>query len=243
MKTIAVQSPHRVKAHPALFCVQLGLSLASQGHRVCIVEYNLTTPDLYSHFSEETDKKFINQYFRGKTDDADNYFTTITSPDVPEVQLEAGFADPDKNATRDVLNWNSQDSINSLRQLLRLQQKTKNMGVEYLLIVTNKGLSMWFINSISISDVLVKIMPVGEAWIDGLYQTLRATLDTINPTVQLVCNGPVSTSDKEKYEAQIQERFKKMPERRVEVLGWILWDWDVIEGDIDGLATRLANFE
>ncbi len=174
-KCIAFHSYKGGTGKTTLAC-NLAVSLAKNGHRVFLLDLDVSAPSIQAYFNKEP-KKWINDFLMDAADIDDlaiDMTHLITGNDPNEIQdskgkLWIGFSNPRKEEIYKIEGGKEEISkMQLLRKFILLRERLiSDYNVDYILFDTSPGIRYWSINALAIADILFLTLKMGDLDIDG----------------------------------------------------------------------------
>jgi len=162
MKAIGL---HSFKGGAGKTFIALNLSyILSKVNRVCLVDFDLRAPSLYTFFKGN---EYIN-HLLAKRDDPEKYLVRIFD------NLSVILASPDLNEIKRDIQKNEKEEMRLLEGLLDLKSFLEKK-FDYVVFDTSPGLSYRSINSMLISDIILFVCRPEKIDLEGLRKLAKVT--------------------------------------------------------------------
>ncbi len=159
---------------------------ASQGKRVCLLDFDLYAPSLGMYFRKKP-TTFLNNLLRGDLDQPDgevdvaSVVTDVSSELGLKGKLFIGFASPSKEDISDIEFQHDQKW--QLKAIKRFQsfknQLFEELELDCLLLDTSPGIRYWSINSLAMANMLFLIMKTSDMDIEGTKRMVNDIYDVL----------------------------------------------------------------
>ena len=174
-KCIAFHSYKGGTGKTTLACNLAG-SLAKKGHRVFLLDLDVSAPSIQAYFEKEP-KKWVNDFLLD-TADVDDFALDLTylingnDKNVTQEnkgKLWVGFSNPKKEEIYKIEGGKEEISkMQLLRKFILLRERLiSDYGIDYLIVDTSPGIRYWSINALAIADILFLTLKMGDLDIDG----------------------------------------------------------------------------
>lgn len=248
MISLAIHS-HKGGVGKTTIAVNMAVLLAKQGKNVCLIDFDFVGPNLYTFF-EETDKKYLNEYFWNSAPLEDCLFNVKDELKLVG-NLYLGLGDPATESMNAVIELDSNGAMKMLQDSFKIKNalKKKPFDIDYFILDTTPGLALATVNSFLVTDNILFIIKFSNADINGTIHLISGLLDSLtNETAIIANNIPVQflqdKKEQKRIEEKIVDKIKDKTGVEIDFLGWLQRDDDlqVIEymhavKHLDGLPT------
>ena len=159
---------------------------ASQGRKVCLLDFDLYAPSLGMYFRKRP-TIFLNNLLRGDLDQSsgeaeiNSVVTDISSELGLKGKLFIGFASPSKEDISDIEFQHDQKW--QLKAIKRFQsfknQLFEEQDLDCLLLDTSPGIRYWSINSLAMANMLFLVMKTSDMDIEGTKKMVNDIYDVL----------------------------------------------------------------
>lgn len=147
--------------------VNLAASYASEGKKVCLIDFDVYAPSLVSYFDASPDY-YIHDVLTG--DAGINEVLVDYSKELGvKGELHVAFSSPAKEDIHGVeIRYDDNFQLKALREFLAVKkQLLERDGFDYIFIDTSPGIRYWSINALATADVLFLMLKVNDMDING----------------------------------------------------------------------------
>ncbi|MCW4016741.1 MAG: ParA family protein [Candidatus Bathyarchaeota archaeon] len=170
-----------------LLSVNLAMTFANLGKKVCLLDLDLRAPSLSSTFNNTTNC-WINNYLN-KSCKAENILSECTPQYIKDGHLFVGLANPSTEAIRDMSSKDRKWEMEALGRLLSLKEHLlTDMNFDYVVCDSSPGLQYSSINAIVIADVVLVVTSVDKSDVDGTQRMIRDLYDLYEKKTGIVVN-------------------------------------------------------
>ncbi len=171
-----------------LFSVNLALSLANRGNRVCLLDLDFRAPSLYAIFKTVKTEYSLNDYLNGICEIGD-VLTDCGSNYLTNGKLSIGFADSSIDAVRDMVSKDRNWEMEALHRLLSLKESLpKELHFDYVIFDTGPGLQYSSINAIVSADVVFVITTFEKSDIEGTQRMINDLYELFKKKTEVIIN-------------------------------------------------------
>ena len=168
-KCIAFHSYKGGTGKTTLAC-NLAVSLVKKGHRVFLLDLDVSAPSIQAYFEKEP-KKWINDFLSDNADveEIATDLTGLVNANDKNGKLWVGFSNPKKEEIYKIEGGKEEISkMQLLRKFILLRERLiSDFNVDFVIIDTSPGIRYWSINALAIADLLFLTLKMGDLDIDG----------------------------------------------------------------------------
>jgi MinD-like ATPase involved in chromosome partitioning or flagellar assembly len=238
--TIVVHS-HKGGSGKTLLSINLAALLVNEGKRVAVIDLDMTAPSLQT-YALEREGKYLNDYLSKDAQLEDVIFDATYILDTKvDGKLFMMLSDVSGDAisklgqrTKDVLI----EDLYLLMDIVKNQLPKDPYNIDYIIVDTSPGLSTASINGVALADMLIVLMKLSNADIDGSYHFLKTIHRVLKPNTKILVNQiPQSFLDKnglQQTETLLNREISdKIDKGKIEFLGIIEFDGEIIEKELE----------
>jgi MinD-like ATPase involved in chromosome partitioning or flagellar assembly len=171
-----------------LFSVNLALSLANRGNRVCLLDFDFRAPSLHAIFKKAKTEYLLNDYLNGIYE-IDDVLTDCGSNYLTKGKLSIGFADSSIDALRDMVSKDRNWEMKALHKLLSLKESlAKELHFDYVIFDTGPGLQYSSINAIVIADFVYVITTFEKSDVEGTQRMISDLYELFKKKTEVIVN-------------------------------------------------------
>ncbi|MHA2504062.1 MAG: P-loop NTPase [Candidatus Kariarchaeaceae archaeon] len=246
MLSFAVHS-HKGGVGKSTLSMNLAIMLAKRGKRVCILDYDLGGPNLYTFFDHKP-QAYLDDYFQDRAKTADVIQDVTDQYDISG-RLFVGLTNPSSENVSYMANMGSNEAMQMLQASFKLRRDLKSdpYKIDYLILDTTPGLAFTTVNSFLLTDLIVFIIKFSNSDIEGTISMISGLMEQLNNKATLISNSiPTSKLDDTALighlEGQIKTKIIKQTDiTDIDFLGWIPYDEQLIEREFDNMVAELQN--
>jgi chromosome partitioning protein len=178
-KTIAFHS-YKGGTGKTTLITNVASHFASQGHKVCLLDFDLYAPSLSMYFRKKP-STYLNDLLNGQAG-IDDVLTDLSSELGLKGQLLVGFSSPRKEDINEIdAKHDSKWQLEALKRFLAVKKQLfEKNGVEYLFLDTSPGIRYWSINSLATADLMFLLMKDSDIDIEGTRKMINDIYDSLS---------------------------------------------------------------
>jgi len=170
-----------------LLSVNLAMTFAGKGNKVCLLDLDLRAPSLSSTFNNNS-THWMNDYLN-KACNIDNILTECTPSYIKGGQLFVGLADPSTVAIREMSSKDRKWGMKALGRLLALKNALlKDRNFDYVIVDASPGLQYSSINAIVVSDMVLVVTSIDRSDVDGTQRMIHDLYDLYEKKTGIIVN-------------------------------------------------------
>jgi MinD-like ATPase involved in chromosome partitioning or flagellar assembly len=201
-----------------LLSLNLAAILAKLGKKVCLFDFDLRAPSLFSILKVERIEYWLNDYLNSACE-IGKVVVDLSSRVSGNGRFCSVFANPATEAIRDILNKSSRWEMRALEKLLSLRNTMLNdQEFNYLVFDTSPGLQYSSINAIVAADFVIVATTSDRSDVDGTQRMLRELYGAFGTKTGLVFNKVLDSGSK-LHRDELGSRVKEV--YRVPLLGLV----------------------
>jgi MinD-like ATPase involved in chromosome partitioning or flagellar assembly len=172
-KTFALHS-YKGGTGKTTLITNLAASLAKEGKRVCLLDFDLYAPSLATYFRKDS-RYYLYDVLNGNVDISD-ILIDVSSELRLDGKLLLGFSSPRKEDVQEVeLRHNLKWQLKAVRRFLSAKKTLiEDYDLDYVFLDTGPGIRYWSINTLATADILFLTMKISDMDIEG---TKKMTAD------------------------------------------------------------------
>jgi len=170
-----------------ILSVNLAMTFADRGKKVCLLDMDLRAPSLISTFMNRN-TFWVNDYLN-KACNVDGFLTEQTPCFVHGGQLFVGLANPSTEAIREMSSKDRKWGMEALARLLALKTfLLDELGFDYIIVDSSPGLQYSSINAIVAADVVLVVTSIDKSDVQGTERMLYDLYDLYEKKTGIVVN-------------------------------------------------------
>ncbi len=206
--------------------------LSQSGKATCLIDMDFRAPSLNTMFDYEPDH-WINDYLEGRCE-LNSALVDMSSKLGLEGKLLIGFANPDVNTAREMMEKGKKWHLTAFQRLTKAKEDLLGDGVEYLILDTSPGVHYSAVNAIVASDDVVVVTTTYKSDLDGISNLIGGIYELLGKNVSILVNkvapAVVATDKGSKVGKWLEDEFK------LDVIGMIPCYCEVL--DFDGILEK-----
>jgi MinD-like ATPase involved in chromosome partitioning or flagellar assembly len=178
-KTIALHS-YKGGTGKTTLITNLAARFASQGLKVCLLDFDLYAPSLSTYFQKKP-SAYLNDLLNGQAE-----ISEILVDMTAELELKGkffvGFSSSRKEDVNEIdLKHDSKWQLQALGRFLSAKQKLfEEYKLDYLFLDTSPGIRYWSINMLATADLLFLLMKDSDMDIEGTRKMVNDIYDSLS---------------------------------------------------------------
>jgi MinD-like ATPase involved in chromosome partitioning or flagellar assembly len=187
-----------------LFSVNLALSLAKRGKKVCLLDLDFRAPSLNAIFEDTKSERWLNDYLN-QICKIDEVLMDCNSNYVTKGRMFVGLANPSTHAIRDMISKDRNWEMKALCSLLSLKESLlKELHFNYVIFDTSPGLQYNSINAIVSADVVFVVTTLEKSDVEGTQRMISDLYELFEKKTEIIVNkipnGFVHSENQKKLE-------------------------------------------
>jgi len=171
-----------------LLSVNLAMTYASRGKRVCLFDLDFRAPSLQVAFKIDGNGYWLNDYLNGIYD-VEKVLVGLPQRSGRKGELLIGLANPSTEAIREMSAKDRKWEMKALGRLLSLKDSLLNeMEFDYLIWDTSPGLHYSSINAIVSTDVALVVTTIDASDIEGTKRMTHELYDLFEKKTGILMN-------------------------------------------------------
>jgi MinD-like ATPase involved in chromosome partitioning or flagellar assembly len=171
-----------------LFSVNLGISLANRGKKVCLLDLDFRAPSLNTIFEGVKSECWLNDYLN-QVCEIDEVLKDCGSNYITNGKMFVGFANPSTCAIRDMISKDRNWEMKALCTLLSLKESLlKELHFDYVIFDTSPGLQHNSINAIVSADVILVITTLEKSDVEGTQRMINDLYELFEKKTEIIAN-------------------------------------------------------
>jgi len=208
-KTLAFHS-YKGGTGKTTLLANLSALYASNGLKVCLLDFDLYAPSLASYF-RKTPTASINNLLNGEVGISD-VLVDMTAELGLNGKLYLGFSSNRKEDINEIeikheLKW----QLAAMRRFLSAKnQLFEEYEIDYLLLDTSPGIRYWSINTLAAADFLFLMMKISDMDIDGTKRMVNDIYDSLTKFGSkyfVILNKVPGASPIDKFHSELDEKY------------------------------------
>ena len=209
--------------------------LSQSGKATCLIDMDFRAPSLNTMFDYEPDH-WINDYLEGRCE-LDSALVDMSSKLGLEGKLLIGFANPDVNVAREIMEKGKKWHLTAFQRLTKAKDDLLGNGVEYIILDTSPGVHYSAVNAIVASDDVVVVTTTYKSDLDGISNLISGIYELLGKNASILVNkvapAVVATDEVYKVRNWLEDEFK------LDVIGLIPCYCEVL--NFDGILEKPSN--
>ncbi len=191
----------------------LAAVLASEGKKVCIIDLDLRAPSLDKVFGADGRKFWVNDFLDGRCE-AKDIIADFSDLVKNKGGLYVALANPSMGSIREAVTREKKWEMKALRRLIMLNEfLTDEMGIDYIIIDTNPGLSYSSINAVAAADMVLVVSSWDASDLSGAQSMVKELYGMLEKHAMVLMNKiPGSLlrdkAERKKMAEKLEAQFK-----------------------------------
>jgi len=171
-----------------LLSVNLAISLANKGKKICLLDLDFRAPSLHAIFKTAKSEYWLNDYLN-KICKIDKVLTDCSSNYVTKGKLFIGLANPSIEAIREMISKDRKWEMEALGRLLSLKGSLlKELHFDYVILDTSPGLQYPSINAVVSADIVLVVTIFDKSDVEGTQRMLSELYELFEKKTEVILN-------------------------------------------------------
>jgi len=184
--------------------------LSQSGKATCLIDMDFRAPSLNTMFDYKPDH-WINDYLEGRCE-LNSALVDMSHKLGLEGKLLIGFANPDVNAAREMMEKGKKWHLTAFQRLAKAKEDLLGNGMEYIILDTSPGVHYSAVNAIVASDDVVVITTTYKSDLDGISNLISGIYELLGKNVSILVNkvapAVIAADDGSKVGKWLEDEFK-----------------------------------
>ncbi len=184
--------------------------LSQSGKDTCLVDMDFRAPSLNTMFDYKPDH-WINDYLEGRCE-LDSALVDMSSKLGLDGKLLVGFANPDVNAAREMMEKGKKWHLTAFQRLMKAKEDLLGNGMDYLILDTSPGIHYSAVNAIVASEDVVVVTTTYKSDLDGISNLISGIYELLGKNLSILVNkvapAVVATDEGSKVGNWLEDEFK-----------------------------------
>jgi MinD-like ATPase involved in chromosome partitioning or flagellar assembly len=171
-----------------LFSVNLAISLANRGRKVCLLDLDFRAPSLNAIFEGPKSECWLNDYLN-QVCKIDDVLKDCNSNYVTKGRLFVGLVNPSIDAIRNMVSKDRNWEMKALCRLLSLKGSLLNeLHFDYVIFDTSPGLQYNSINAIVSADIVFVVTTLEKSDVEGTQRMISDLYELFEKKPEIIVN-------------------------------------------------------
>jgi len=171
-----------------LLSVNLAISLANKGKKICLLDLDFRAPSLHAIFKTAKPEYWLNDYL-SRTCKIDKVLTDCSSNYVTKGKMFVGLANPSTEAIQEMVSKDRKWEMKALGRLLSLKESLlKELHFDYVILDTSPGLQYNSINAVVSADIVLVVTIFDKSDVEGTQRMISELYELFKKKTGVILN-------------------------------------------------------